>query len=126
MAGVVDGAAPNAPREDVARIAAGLEDLGPEVIVSFGGGSTIDAVKAAEVLRTLGGDIDDYFGTGLVTPALRRPGKKLTPHVAIQTAASSSGASDQVLQHHRPCRRARRSSSWTRPSCRRGRFSTTG
>ncbi len=29
LAGVVEGAAPNAPREDVARIATGLKELGP-------------------------------------------------------------------------------------------------
>ena len=90
LAGEMDGAAPNAPREDVARISAELTRLNPDVIVSFGGGSTIDAVKAAEVLRTLGGAIEDYFGTGLVTQAIQRAGKTLTPHVAIQTAASSA------------------------------------
>jgi alcohol dehydrogenase class IV len=74
----------------VARIAGFLRETGPDVIVSFGGGSTIDAVKAAEVLRTLGGDVEAYFGTGLVTQALAQPGKALTPHVAIQTAASSA------------------------------------
>jgi alcohol dehydrogenase len=90
LAGEMDGAAPNAPREDVARITAELARLNPNVIVSFGGGSTIDAVKAAEGLRTLGGTIEDYFGTGLVTQAMQRAGKSLTPHVAIQTAASSA------------------------------------
>jgi alcohol dehydrogenase len=90
LAGVVEGAAQNAPREDVARIAASLEELGPEVVVSFGGGSTIDSTKAAEILRTLGGGIDLYFGTGLVSKALEASGKKLPPHLAIQTAASSS------------------------------------
>jgi alcohol dehydrogenase class IV len=90
LAGETEGAAPNAPREDVARIAEFLRETGPDVIVSFGGGSTIDAVKAAEVLRTLGGDVEAYFGTGLVTQALAQPGKALTPHVAIQTAASSA------------------------------------
>ena len=122
----IPGAAPNAPREDLARITGELQRVEPDVIVSFGGGSTIDAVKAAEVLRTLGGAIDDYFGTGLVTQRLqvrsvpaRASGKHevsggrseasggnsilhsseetpcgittngLTPHVAIQTAASS-------------------------------------
>jgi alcohol dehydrogenase len=83
------GAKPNAPREDVFRIVELLKQTNPETIVSFGGGSTIDSVKAAEVLRTLGGELDDYFGVGLVTRKLQASGKKLTPHVAIQTAASS-------------------------------------
>jgi alcohol dehydrogenase class IV len=87
--GEIDGARLNAPREDLARLSAELKSLNPDVYVSFGGGSTIDAAKAAEVLRTLGGDIEDYFGTGLVTQAVATRGKKLTPHVAIQTAASS-------------------------------------
>jgi len=85
----IQGAAPNAPREDLLRITGELQRANPDVIVSFGGGSTIDAAKAAEVLRTLGGEIDDYFGTGLVTKKLQETGKRLTPHVAIQTAASS-------------------------------------
>jgi alcohol dehydrogenase len=91
LIGEVDGAGPNAPREDLFRIADALKDLDPDVIVSFGGGSTIDATKAGEVLRTLGGGIDDYFGTNQVTQALAASGAMLTPHVAIQTA-SSSGA----------------------------------
>jgi len=89
LLGEVDGAGPNAPREDLFRIADSLKVLDPDVIISFGGGSTIDATKSAEVLRTLGGGIDDYFGTGLVTKAVTGTGKSLTPHVAIQTAASS-------------------------------------
>ena len=97
LAGEIQGARPNAPREDLFRITDELKALDPDVIVSFGGGSTIDATKAAEVLRTLGGEIDDYFGTGLVTQTLAKSGKGacpelvegLTPHIAIQTAASS-------------------------------------
>jgi len=89
VVGVVEGARPNAPREDLARITAQLTGLGPDLTVSFGGGSTIDAVKAAEVLRTLGGSIDDYFGVGLVTKALAAGGRTLPSHVAVQTAASS-------------------------------------
>jgi alcohol dehydrogenase class IV len=90
VAGVVDGAAPNAPLEDLARIHAELARLDPDVIVSLGGGSTIDCAKAAEVLRTLGGPIEEYFGVGLVSAKLQATGRKLTPHLAIQTAASSS------------------------------------
>lgn len=88
--GEVEGARPNAPREDLYRIADSLKSLDPDVILSFGGGSTIDAAKAAEVLRTLGGNIEDYFGTGLVSQVLEKSGKALSPHVAIQTASSSA------------------------------------
>ncbi len=85
----IEGARPNAPKEDLARITEELKTAAPNVIISFGGGSTIDAAKAAEVLRTLGGGIEDYFGVGLVTKKLKETGKALTPHIAIQTAASS-------------------------------------
>jgi len=85
----IEGAGPNAPREDLERITAQLKEADPTVIVCLGGGSTLDASKAAEVLRTLGGGIDEYFGTGKVTDKLQKTGKKLTPVVAIQTAASS-------------------------------------
>jgi alcohol dehydrogenase class IV len=90
LSGVIPGAPPNAPREDVARIRAELERLKPELVISFGGGSTIDATKAAAMLCTLGGEIDPFFGTGLVTQALRASQKTLLPHLAIQTAASSA------------------------------------
>jgi alcohol dehydrogenase len=89
VAAVIDGAAPNAPLEDLRRITAQISDAAPEFAVSFGGGSTIDAVKAALVLRTFPGEIDRFFGTGLVSEALREKGRVLTPHLAIQTAASS-------------------------------------
>ncbi len=85
----VEGARPNAPREDLQRITDELKGTEADVIVVMGGGSTIDAVKSAEVLRTLGGTIDEYFGTGKVTEKLKATGKSLTPVVAIQTAAST-------------------------------------
>ncbi|MCP4399677.1 MAG: iron-containing alcohol dehydrogenase [bacterium] len=89
LAAEIEGARPNAPKEDLARIHDELVQADPDAIISFGGGSTIDAAKAAEVLRTLGGGIEDYFGVGLVTKKLEESGKTLTPHIAIQTAASS-------------------------------------
>jgi len=96
LAGEIKGARPNAPRGDLARITAALQALEPKVLLSFGGGSTIDAVKAAAVLYTLGAgqdpqaQIDSYFGTGLVSQALSQAGRSLPPHVAIQTVASSA------------------------------------
>ena len=88
--GELIGAAPNAPREDVFRLGDQVGELKPEVIVVIGGGSTIDAAKAASVLATLGGPIDRYFGTAQVTNTLASSGKKLIPVVAVQTASSSS------------------------------------
>ncbi len=91
---VFAGAHPNTPMEDVYRITSYILHFKPDCVVAIGGGSTLDAVKAANVLATLGSespDIDSYFGVGLVTEALERSGKELLPILAVQTA-SSSGA----------------------------------
>ena len=90
VTGEIAGARPNAPREDVLRIVNRLNAKRPNVIVVIGGGSAIDAVKAANVLLTLGGEIDDYFGVGRVTEALTTSGRALVPLLAVQTAASSA------------------------------------
>jgi len=89
---IIPGAKLNTPREDVYRIESYILHFHPECLIAIGGGSTIDCVKAANVLATLGSyspEIEDYFGTGLVTQTLKRTGKKLWPFIAIQTSASS-------------------------------------
>jgi alcohol dehydrogenase len=89
----VPGAKPNTPREDVYRVETYILHYRPECIIAIGGGSTIDCVKGANVLATLGSqspEIDDYFGTGLVSKALKDSGKKLWPFIAVQTSASSA------------------------------------
>ena len=88
----VPGAGQNAPKEDVYRIAAYIFQHRPDCLVAVGGGSTIDAVKGANVLYSLGScslEIDDYFGSGRVTERLKKTGRKLLPMVAVQTNASS-------------------------------------
>ncbi|NLZ06582.1 MAG: iron-containing alcohol dehydrogenase [Phycisphaerae bacterium] len=90
LAAEIRGARPNTPAEDVRRISAELVRSNANVVVSFGGGSTIDATKAAMVLWVAGGQVEEYFGTGLVTEALRRSGKTLPGHVAVQTIAGSA------------------------------------
>jgi alcohol dehydrogenase len=91
--GQVQGARPNAPREDVYRIQGHILHKNPDVIVSLESGSGIDACKAAATLATLGAveaELDPYFGVGEVTRLCERTGRDILPVVAVMTAASSA------------------------------------
>ncbi|MDR0313431.1 MAG: iron-containing alcohol dehydrogenase, partial [Treponema sp.] len=105
---IFPGAGPNAPRADVYRIETYILHHKPEMIIAVGGGSTIDACKASNFLACLGkaksAEIDPWFGTGMVSAALKETKHKLLPLVAVQTSASSgahltkySNVTDPVL-----------------------------
>jgi len=87
LVGVLDGARPNTPREDVYRLAYQFLKLKCNGVIAIGGGSCIDGAKAALVLSLYGGVIDDYFGIGKVS---EKSGGEQIPLIAIQTASSSS------------------------------------
>ena len=98
------GAGPNAPREDVYRIANEIAKVYPDSVIAIGGGSTIDAAKAASVLSTyipdevmenlgaseaLASTIEPYFGVGNVTKIKDALDLSPTPVIAVETIASS-------------------------------------
>ncbi|MEM2088533.1 MAG: iron-containing alcohol dehydrogenase [Thermoproteota archaeon] len=102
---VVLGSRPNSPLADLYRIAYHVALYRPKSIIALGGGSTIDAVKAASVLATysptevssiLGVSwdkactIEPYFGTGFVTRMKRATGRDIIPVIAVQTASGSA------------------------------------
>jgi alcohol dehydrogenase len=90
IAGRSRGAAENSPLEDVERVRADIAQSEPDVVVSLGGGSLIDAAKASIVLACCGGRCDDYFGVGRVVAACKEGSVSLVPHLAIMTASASA------------------------------------
>ena len=88
----IAGARPNTPTTDLGRITDLIADQKPDFVIAVGGGSVIDSGKASVALVSLRDrhpDIEEYFGTGVVTAMLEREGRALMPMVAVQLAASS-------------------------------------
>ncbi len=98
------GAGPNAPREDVYRIANEISKACPDSIIAVGGGSTIDAAKFADVISTysssqamehlgashaLASTVEPYFGAGNVTKIKEATNVAPIPVIAVETIASS-------------------------------------
>ncbi|MBI5535920.1 MAG: iron-containing alcohol dehydrogenase [Deltaproteobacteria bacterium] len=81
-AGVYAEVQPDSSVQIVDTGAAKAKELGVDVLVSLGGGSSIDSAKAIAIVHTLGGSIRDHQGfQGLTAPT--------TPHVAIPTTAGT-------------------------------------
>ncbi|MBC8419589.1 MAG: iron-containing alcohol dehydrogenase [Desulfobacterales bacterium] len=70
---IVAGVEPNPSKETVYRIAYHLLAGNYTCTLAVGGGSVMDAAKAAGILATAKeGDLDDYFGVGLVSQKIDR------------------------------------------------------
>jgi alcohol dehydrogenase class IV len=82
----VEGVEPNPSKETVYRIAYHLLAGNFASILAIGGGSVIDAAKAAGILGTIKeGEIDDYFGVGMVS----RKVKKIMDLIALPTTSGT-------------------------------------
>jgi alcohol dehydrogenase len=72
----------NPTTEDVDRCLAVAREVEPDLIVGFGGGSSIDVAKGTNFLYSCGGEMKDYWGVGKATAPL-------LPLVAVPTTAGT-------------------------------------
>ena len=83
---VVEGVEPNPSKESVYRIVYHLLAGNFNSLLAIGGGSAIDAAKAAGILGTIKeGDIDDYFGVGMVSKKV----KNIMNLIAVPTTSGT-------------------------------------
>jgi len=83
---IVEGVEPNPSKETVYRIVYHLFAGDLRCLLAIGGGSVIDAAKAAGILGTLKeGELDDYFGVGMVSKKV----KKIMNLIAVPTTSGT-------------------------------------
>jgi alcohol dehydrogenase class IV len=73
--------------ETVQKMIEELKEYQPDEVVAIGGGSPIDAAKAAYLVYQAGGDLNDYFGVNKFSEA--NPGKKLKRVICIPTSSGT-------------------------------------
>ena len=92
LAAVFAEAAPHTPIEMVNRGVERFRDSGADVLVSIGGGSTIDAGKAIAIMLATGGDLARYairYAPGGEVERHHLPARTV-PHIAVPTTAGSA------------------------------------
>ena len=77
-----DGVVENPTTDNVEAGTALARRIRPELIVGFGGGSSMDCAKGINFLYTGGGRMQDYWGTG-------KANKPMLPMIAIPTTAGT-------------------------------------
>jgi alcohol dehydrogenase len=83
---IVERVEPNPSKETVYRIVYHLLAGDYNCLLAIGGGSVIDAAKAAGILGTLReGELDDYFGVGMVSKKV----KKIMNLIAVPTTSGT-------------------------------------
>ena len=91
---VCGGVEPNPSKETVYRIAYHLLAKGFPCMLAVGGGSVMDAAKAAGILATVKeGELDDYFGMGMVSKKIRR----IIPLIVVPTTSGTGSELTKIL-----------------------------
>lgn len=80
--------------ETVDRMVATLRDYQPDEVVAIGGGSVMDAAKAAWLVYQAGGKVPDYFGVNKFSTV--NPGRKLK---RVKCFPTTSGTGSEVTQY---------------------------
>ena len=101
--GPIEGAKPNAPREDVYRLQGHILHKKPDMVVSFESGSGIDACKAAATLADARGrrrGDRSVLRRGGSDEALPKHRTKGAPGGRRDDCGQFGGSPHQVLEHH--------------------------
>lgn len=78
---------PEPTTEDVRKIVRKLSLYAPDLLIAIGGGSVLDAAKAAWISWKTGLDVSDLFGTNRISD--RFPGKEFPRIIAVPTTAGT-------------------------------------
>ncbi|MBD3280218.1 iron-containing alcohol dehydrogenase [Candidatus Dojkabacteria bacterium] len=81
---------PEAPEELVAEIASDYKSNNCDGIIAIGGGSTIDLAKAATIIISNGGKIQDYYGLDTFE-------KQIVPKIFIPTTSGTGSESSNII-----------------------------
>jgi len=82
-----DGTPPEPDINDIKKIKNVIDNIFPDFVIAIGGGSVMDAAKAAYLWSQSGGDIREYFGLNAFSE--KNPGRKLKKVLCIPTTAGT-------------------------------------
>ena len=91
-AAVFDNVQPNPRTEDIMQMFSDSSFAGCDIIVGIGGGSVLDSAKALAMLKTNGGNLDDYLGNS----PKRHIEKKSAPLILLPTTAGTGSEVTKV------------------------------
>ena len=93
---IFSGIEPEPSDNTVIKLFEKIKKTAPDFLIALGGGSVIDATKCADALATLGGNLNDLYGTDRVSQALRQADERLKPIIALP---STSGSGSEVTKY---------------------------